>query len=360
MANQKISDLQPALPLNDGDMIPVVQGSDLEPVELTTNRTTIGEIKSAFGEDFLPLDGSKYMTGPITFAEQDGNQGITWHTSDAQSEITCQDWTVKVKTTDNGDIILDSDRKVVIDASSDEVDAVKIIGDTIISDKLVVNDEVRINGSTHIDSTLTVNGDIIDQNLDALSVPFVNANQALQSSSVTPTELEYLSGVTSSIQNQINALSSSAGGSYYGSMSAADIDRAIDIVTVDTYVKITGGTGGNITGGLSNAFTFQNNGELKCNEAGKYLVNWSLSGKINNNSNRFCEAAVMINNIANAVGASYATLSPSGSARPAAMSGTAVYDLQVNDVVSLCIREKTYTDDINITHLSLTAMRVGA
>lgn len=69
--------------------------------------------------------------------------------------------------------------------------------------KLVARD-----GSGNFSAGTITAGQVIDSGLTASTVPYADSNKQLASSSVTPTELGYLSGVTSSIQNQINAVSS--------------------------------------------------------------------------------------------------------------------------------------------------------
>ncbi len=74
-------------------------------------------------------------------------------------------------------------------------------------------DNIRINGN--IVSSTNTNGRLdIDLNgsgtfrlvdLTATTVPYLNASKDLTSSAVTPTELGYLTGVTSAIQTQLNA-----------------------------------------------------------------------------------------------------------------------------------------------------------
>jgi len=74
-------------------------------------------------------------------------------------------------------------------------------------------DNLRLDGNT-VSSTST-NGDIIlDPNgtggvklndLTATTVPYLDANKALTSSAVTPTELGYVGSVTSAIQTQLDA-----------------------------------------------------------------------------------------------------------------------------------------------------------
>jgi hypothetical protein len=51
-------------------------------------------------------------------------------------------------------------------------------------------------------------GNIAFSNLTATTVPYLDGSKYLKSSAVTPTELGYLSGVTSGIQSQLNALTS--------------------------------------------------------------------------------------------------------------------------------------------------------
>jgi hypothetical protein len=57
---------------------------------------------------------------------------------------------------------------------------------------------------TNLPGTLTA-AQIIDSGLTASTVPYANASKQLTSSAVTPTELGYVSGVTSAIQTQLNA-----------------------------------------------------------------------------------------------------------------------------------------------------------
>jgi hypothetical protein len=53
---------------------------------------------------------------------------------------------------------------------------------------------------------ITFDGDVYYDNLTATTVPYLNGSKQMASSAITPTELGYLSGVTSGIQAQINAL----------------------------------------------------------------------------------------------------------------------------------------------------------
>ena len=67
------------------------------------------------------------------------------------------------------------------------------------------------SGGTNSTPTLvqtTIYDDTTFADLTAGTVPYLNASKILVSSATTPTELGYLSGATSSIQNQINGKAS--------------------------------------------------------------------------------------------------------------------------------------------------------
>lgn len=85
-----------------------------------------------------------------------------------------------------------------------------------------INDKAPIASPTFT-GTSTV-AQLIDSGLTADTVPYANASKQLTSSAVTPTELGYVSGVTSAIQTQINAISAttvpSGQISMYGGSSA--------------------------------------------------------------------------------------------------------------------------------------------
>lgn len=53
--------------------------------------------------------------------------------------------------------------------------------------------------------TVTIDANLVNSNLTATTVPYLDASKVLKSSAVTPTELGYVSGVTSALQTQLNA-----------------------------------------------------------------------------------------------------------------------------------------------------------
>jgi len=63
---------------------------------------------------------------------------------------------------------------------------------------------LTLSGTLNTSGTATL-ANVIDSGLTASTVPYADASKQLTSSAVTPTELGYVSGVTSSIQTQLNA-----------------------------------------------------------------------------------------------------------------------------------------------------------
>lgn len=83
--------------------------------------------------------------------------------------------------------------------------------------------------------------------LTATTVPYLNGSKILTSSAVTPTELGYLSGVTSAVQTQIGTLFPKAGVTDASSASAGNVGEFV-ISTVSTFGSMAStGTYGNIT-----------------------------------------------------------------------------------------------------------------
>lgn len=94
-----------------------------------------------------------------------------------------------------------------------------------------------IAGNKTFSGTVTV-GQLIDSGLTASTVPYADASKQLTSSAVTPTELGYVSGVTSAIQTQLNSKQATL---TIGNFTDAGTDGII----------VTGGTGAVIGSGTS-------------------------------------------------------------------------------------------------------------
>lgn len=109
-------------------------------------------------------------------------------------------------------------------ADTSDRNKVNVIGDTMTGNlsmgghniintgQVIITDNGRVgNTSTtaYIDfgasGIMSLNGTVRMPNLTASRVPYLNGSADIVSSSVTPTELGYLSGVTSAIQTQLNA-----------------------------------------------------------------------------------------------------------------------------------------------------------
>lgn len=74
-------------------------------------------------------------------------------------------------------------------------------GDTVQNSSVIISDAGVITGATGLTSSGTINF----SGLTASTVPYSDGSKNLVSSAVTPTELGYVSGVTSAIQTQLNA-----------------------------------------------------------------------------------------------------------------------------------------------------------
>ena len=147
----------------------------------------------------------------------------------------------------------------------------------------------------------------------------------------------------------------SGSGFPHGSMYATNAGIAVVITVADTFVEI----GSGITGGLENLCTFQNAHEIKVTKAGRYFITYSISGQTASVANKEMEGAIMINNAAQSQGSAHAEVSPGGSNRPETVSGSGIFTLAVNDVVSLAVSNHTDTTDFVIEHLSLSLIQVG-
>lgn len=72
--------------------------------------------------------------------------------------------------------------------------------------KLIQNSTAVLDGSGNVGfAGVLVAGQVIDSGLTVNTVPYTNASKQFTSSAVTPTELGFVSGVTSAIQTQLNA-----------------------------------------------------------------------------------------------------------------------------------------------------------
>lgn len=203
--------------------------------------------------EYLKLSGGS-MTGNINF--NDENDGITWNSGTTISgnnsgfsiydntnnnNISTSSTGVTIQS-DNGAYLSVSDNTVLSDgvdylelnnglaylssqngnfaidengfAIYDDVNTSSIISNSL---GIVVTDGSNGNyismKSDGIKLSSASNVNFVGTNINASTVPYFDASKNLISSTVTPTELGYVSGTTSSIQTQLNALS--GGGALY-------------------------------------------------------------------------------------------------------------------------------------------------
>lgn len=139
---------------------------------------------------------------------------------------------------------------------------------------------------------------------------------------------------------------------FYGHMYASGISQAVNITVAGTMVRIPG----SLTGGISNGFTFQNNRELLCVNAGTYSVNWNISA-VGSGNNEQIRGSFMVDGTAKttAVGAAVSTTST----RPVCVSGTATVTLTANQIVSLCVTNATTSTAVTVQQANLSITKVG-
>lgn len=141
-------------------------------------------------------------------------------------------------------------------------------------------------------------------------------------------------------------------GSYYGSMYDNGTTQAVVIASAGTWTAVDGG----MTGGSSNAFTFQNSRELVCNIAGKYLATWTL-GAMSAAGGDDIEASLMINGTAQA---NVTSKTYEGTAsKEYLLAGTGILTLAANDIVKFALRNLTNGDDQTVDHANVTLLYVG-
>lgn len=113
-------------------------------------------------------------------------------------------------------------------------------------------------------SFATIN-DLYITNTTPTTVPYIDGSNKVASSAVTPTELGYLSGATSNIQNQINALGGGGGASAISvSSGAAQVFNGVAYADVTNLTVTITGTGNPLLINLQ-PDTSGNQSRLDCN-----------------------------------------------------------------------------------------------
>ncbi len=215
MSNQKISQLQNAAPLQDADLIPIVQ--QVGPSQVT-NKTTISQLKQSIGssgtgtgsEDCLPLDGSRKMTNCISFSNPpDGSIRGFWFLS--------ENWI--------------GERDQIIEINGGNGKGIKLMGNVRIDDyatfldKATFNNDVEFKGSSQFEDTAEFNDSaefksdvmLLGPESSPSKVTITDGGRYLVSSDITVDELNCLKGITGPLKESISGI-------YYPGTSIKAID----------------------------------------------------------------------------------------------------------------------------------------
>ena len=140
----------------------------------------------------------------------------------------------------------------------------------------------------------------------------------------------------------------------YGEMYANNVTQAVVITTVDVHVEVDGG----FTGGELNLVTFPDDHYLLVTKAGRYRVDYSISAS-SDVQGKEIEAGIMIGGVTQTKGTSHAESGIGGGGKPNVLAGHAIFDLAVNDQISLCLANHTDDTDLQMNHANMTVQMVG-
>lgn len=166
--------------------------------------------------DLLATSAAGYVSGPAVPLSTDGAlarwDGITGRLIkdspgtllDDSGNLTTNNFTGSSAGVNTGDVTLD------VVGSSPNPDGATLVGQVLnlepanaTNPGVVTTGSQTLSGAKIFSATTTV-GNLIDSGLTANTVPYADGTKQLVSSTVTPTELGYVSGVTSSIQTQLD------------------------------------------------------------------------------------------------------------------------------------------------------------
>lgn len=140
----------------------------------------------------------------------------------------------------------------------------------------------------------------------------------------------------------------------YCSFKGDNIDRTVMITSTTDYNQIDG----NLSLTYQNGCLFQNAKEFKMRYAGTYTVNWNISSSTSG-ANDQIEGEVMINGVADQNGGS-GHCTTQNSNRPCNVSSSGTLFIDVNDLVSLSVRNISNTNNVVVNHANLTIERKGS
>lgn len=167
--------------------------------------------------DALATSAAGYVSGPAVPLSTDGAlarwDGITGRLIkdspgtllDDSGNLTTNNFTGSSAGVNTGDVTLD------VVGSSPNPDGATLVGQVLnlepanaTNPGVVTTGSQTLSGAKTFSATTTV-GNLIDSGLTANTVPYADGTKQLVSSTVTPTELGYVSGVTSPIQTQLDS-----------------------------------------------------------------------------------------------------------------------------------------------------------
>ena len=138
---------------------------------------------------------------------------------------------------------------------------------------------------------------------------------------------------------------------YYGGFYQDDTSTVIAL-TQNTYTNVTGNTAMSLSG-----MTFSDP-SLTLTHAGKYLVNWSISGKLDSGTNDNIEG-VVFQGATEALQTS-AHMHVANANDIVSMGGSGILTVTANDTVSLRLKNESSNNDFKVDHLNLTITRLTA
>ena len=145
----------------------------------------------------------------------------------------------------------------------------------------------------------------------------------------------------------------SGSGIPYGSFYLGYGNSGITILTPSSWTEIPATL---YDGGNSSDFTFQNDNELKCNTAGKYKVDWSIS--FNCKQYQYVYGGVLVNEAIKLNTTAEGSGSDPDNKAPDCIGGTGIITLAVDDVINLGVLQGD-GNDITVVDCNLTLTQVG-
>ena len=201
---------------------------------ITGAATTIDDTDLTASRALVSNSSGKVAVSAVTDTELGYVSGVT---SDIQTQLGGKQATITGAATTIDDTDLTASRAVISNASG------KVAVSDVTDTELGYLDGVTSAVQTQIDGKqATITGaasSITSSNLTALRSLYSDASGKVAASSITATELSYLSGVTSAIQTQLDGKLSTGGGTLTGSLNVGSGNQLF----TNTVTEVTSGSG---------------------------------------------------------------------------------------------------------------------